>query len=68
MSSDAPDSDLPLGLSPPARRALDAAGYRCLADLDGAAEAALRQLPGVGPKAVRLLKLALAGRGMRLTG
>ncbi|WP_370102047.1 DNA-binding protein [Streptacidiphilus sp. MAP12-20] len=68
MSSDEPATDLPVGLSPSARLALGAAGYHRLADLDGVPEAELRQLPGVGPKALRLLKLALSGRGMGLAG
>jgi hypothetical protein len=56
--------DLPAGLSAPARQALDAAGYRRLADLDGVPEARLRQLQGIGPKALRLLKLAMDSRGL----
>jgi hypothetical protein len=58
--------DLPAGLAEAARRALEQAGYHCLGDLDGVPEAALRRLPGVGPRALRLLKLALAARGLAL--
>ena len=57
---------LPTGLAEPARRALAEAGYRRLGDLDGVPEATLRLLPGVGPRALRLLKLALAARGLAL--
>lgn len=58
--------DLPAGLAEPALRALAEAGYRRLGDLDGVPEAALRRLPGVGPRALRLLKLALAAKGLAL--
>ncbi|MEY9844683.1 DNA-binding protein [Streptacidiphilus sp. MAP5-3] len=57
---------LPTGLAAPAREALNQAGYRCLEDLDGVPEASLHHLPGVGPKALRLLRLALAGKGLAL--
>ncbi|SEM24307.1 hypothetical protein [Streptacidiphilus jiangxiensis] len=59
--------DLPTGLADSARRALQAAGYRRLGDLDGRSESELRQLPGVGPRALRLLRLALHARGLTLT-
>jgi hypothetical protein len=58
--------DLPTGLAEPARRALEEAGYRRLGDLDGVPEAELRRLPGVGPRALRLLRLALQARGRSL--
>jgi hypothetical protein len=58
--------DLPAGLAEAARRALHEAGYRRLLDLDGVPETALRQLPGVGPRALRLLRLALEARGLTL--
>jgi hypothetical protein len=58
--------ELPTGLTEPARRALEEAGYRRLGDLDGVPEAELRRLHGVGPRALRLLKLALAARGFAL--
>ncbi|WP_042386570.1 hypothetical protein [Streptacidiphilus melanogenes] len=59
--------DLPAGLTEPARLALERAGYRRLGDLDGVPEADLRRLSGVGPRALRLLRLALEARGQTLT-
>jgi hypothetical protein len=52
-------SDLPKGLSQPARRALDRAGYHRLEQLTGVTEAELKQLHGVGPKALEQLRRAL---------
>ncbi|MEY9874714.1 hypothetical protein ABH931_004214 [Streptacidiphilus sp. MAP12-33] len=60
--------DLPTGLAQSARRALEQAGYHCLADLHGAPETRIRSLDGVGPRALRLLKLALAAKGLTLAG
>ncbi|WP_042415113.1 hypothetical protein [Streptacidiphilus anmyonensis] len=65
-TDDLPTHDLPTGLTEPARLALERAGYRRLGDLDGVPEADLRRLPGVGPRALRLLKLALEARGLHL--
>ncbi len=48
----------------PAFRALTAAGFGGVADLAGASTAALLQLHGVGPKAIRILADALAARGL----
>ena len=50
----------------PATRALTAAGYRTLADLDGVSRTSLLALHGVGPRAMRILEEALAARGMAL--
>ncbi|MDT0164000.1 hypothetical protein Q9R32_00340 [Actinotalea sp. AC32] len=47
---------LPTTLGRPAIRALEAAGYRTTADLDGASERALLGLHGVGPRAVEVLR------------
>jgi len=51
----------------PARRALAEAGYARLEQLTHVAEAELGQLHGMGPKALRLLREALAatGRGFK---
>ncbi|RAG80668.1 DNA-binding protein [Streptacidiphilus pinicola] len=65
-TDDSTTHDLPTGLAEPARHALAEAGYHRLGDLDGVPEAALRRLPGVGPRALRLLKLALAAQGLAL--
>lgn len=44
----------------PATRALTAAGYRTLQDLDGVSRATLLALHGVGPRAIRILDEAMA--------
>ena len=50
-----PDTGLPRSIGAPATRALTAAGYTDLGQLDG-----------VGPKALRLLQEALQAQGMSL--
>jgi predicted flap endonuclease-1-like 5' DNA nuclease len=57
-------SDLPANLSQPARRALTEAGLTRLDQIAGRSTQELLRLHGVGPKAIRLLKEALAERGM----
>ncbi len=57
---------LPGSIGAPATRALTAAGYTELAQLDGVPEARLRRLHGVGPRALRLLREALTARGLSL--
>ncbi len=54
------------GLAAPARRALAVAGYATLKQLDGASEAALAQLHGMGPNALKTLKEKLAASGLKL--
>jgi predicted flap endonuclease-1-like 5' DNA nuclease len=58
----------PRGVSGPALRALHAAGVRSMRDLAGWTEADLAALHGMGPKALGLLRDALAqsGRQFRL--
>lgn len=56
--------DLPTGLSQPALRAFDAAGLKRLAQFAKVSEADLLKMHGVGPKAIRVLKAALAERGL----
>ena len=58
------ESDLPIGLSAPARRALVGAGYVRLEQLTRLSEAELKQLHGVGPKAINLLRQALDANGL----
>ena len=58
--------DWPAGVASPARRALAAAGVTRLEQLTRISEAELLALHGMGPKAVRLLKAALAERGLAL--
>lgn len=67
MTSDTnhrPEGDLPKSIGAPARRALAAAGYTQLAQLTAVSEAELLRLHGVGPKATRLLREALAAQGL----
>lgn len=56
-------SDLPPGVGKPARRALVAAGYTRLEQLTKLKEADLQRLHGVGPKAIGVIRSALAARG-----
>ena len=52
--------------SQPALRALHNAGYTKLADLTRATEAELAALHGMGPKALGILKKALAAKKLKL--
>ena len=61
---DQQESDLPVGLSKPALRALAQAGYARLDQLAALSEAELGQLHGVGPKAIGLLRQALGAKGL----
>jgi len=58
------DDDLPTNIGQPARRALIQARYRRLDQLSGLSEAELKQLHGVGPKAIDRLRQALAAKGL----
>ena len=57
------DDDLP-ALGAPATRALAAAGVTRLSQAAERGEAELAALHGVGPKAIRLLREALAQQGL----
>ena len=57
-------SDLPPKIGSPAQRALAAAGITHLEQLSQISEPELLNLHGVGPKAVRILGEALAGKGL----
>jgi DNA-directed RNA polymerase alpha subunit len=59
-------TDWPKGVGAPAARALTAAGFTDLTDLAGVPERDLAGLHGMGPKAVGILKAALAERGLAL--
>jgi DNA-directed RNA polymerase alpha subunit len=62
-----PNADaFPDGVGGPALRALANAGIRSLADLRRWTEADLAALHGMGPKALGILKSALAARGTKL--
>jgi hypothetical protein len=64
MSIDHPQSDLPLKLASPARRALDQAGIWRLEQLAGYTEAEIKRLHGIGPNALFQLRTALAAAGL----
>ena len=57
------DGDLPK-IGSPAQRALLAHGYTRLDQLTGVSEAEIADWHGVGPKALSLLRAALAARGL----
>lgn len=57
-------SDFPSGLSQPALRALANAGYSQLDQLTKVTESDLGKLHGMGPKALRQLREALAEQGL----
>jgi hypothetical protein len=58
------ESDLPSGLSAPARRALVGAGYVRLEQLTEVGEVEVLRLHGMGPKAIELIRQALAAKGL----
>jgi hypothetical protein len=62
------ESDFPGGLSAPARRALDGAGYVRLEQLSRVSESELKKLHGMGPKAINLLRSALNDKGLSFAG
>lgn len=64
--STSPDAGFPKGIGAPAARALKAAGYDELKQLAGVPAAKLRELHGVGPKALRVLGEALEEKGLTL--
>jgi hypothetical protein len=57
-------TDLPPGIPKPAQRALANAGYQRLDQLAGARESELGRLHGMGPKALGIIRDALAARGL----
>lgn len=61
---DQQDSDLPIELSAPARRALLGAGYMRLEQLTELSEAEIKHLHGIGPKAIEQLRRALGTNGL----
>jgi len=58
--------DFPRGVAAPAARALIAAGYTQLAQLNGIPASELKQLHGMGPRALAAIQGALEKRGMSL--
>jgi DNA-directed RNA polymerase alpha subunit len=61
---DQQESDLPKELAQPARRALTEAGYLRLEQLTKVSEADVKRLHGMGPKALDVLRRALAAKGL----
>lgn len=61
-------SDLPEGLSAPARRALAGAGIVTLAELSGWREKDILALHGIGPASMPMLRQALAEVGLSFAG
>lgn len=62
--NDQRESNFPVGLSEPARRALAGAGYWRLEQLAQVSEAEVKQLHGIGPKALDQLRSALGTLGL----
>lgn len=58
------ESDFPAKLAKPAQRALAGAGYVRLEQLTTITEIELLKLHGMGPKAIRQLRQALADKGL----
>jgi hypothetical protein len=58
------ESDLPIELAAPARRALVGAGYLRLEQLTKVSEAEIKQLHGIGPNAIKQLRRALGAKGL----
>ncbi len=58
------ESNLPPGLAKPAQRALAAAGYTRLEQLAAVREAEIKQLHGMGPKALDQLRRAMSTKGL----
>jgi predicted flap endonuclease-1-like 5' DNA nuclease len=63
MTATRSSDDLPAAIGKPALRALHSAGIQTLAQVARRSEAELASLHGVGPKALGILKSALAQRG-----
>ena len=58
------ESNLPLELAQPARRALAGAGIQRLEQLTKFSEAEVKQWHGIGPNALNQLRRALSARGL----
>ncbi len=64
---DSQESDLPAGLPNPAQRALANAGIVRLEQLTKVSEVQIKQLHGIGPKALSQLRSALQANGLSFT-
>lgn len=60
--------DFPKGIGRPATGALLAAGYTQLEQLTRVREVDIKQLHGVGPKAIKILRATLAEKGLSFAG
>ncbi|MEC0226121.1 helix-hairpin-helix domain-containing protein [Paenibacillus alba] len=58
------ESDLPVKLSQPAQRALQGAGYVRLEQFAKLKEAEVMKLHSMGPKAMEMIRVALAAKGL----
>jgi len=61
-----PAPDFPKGIGAPATRALMGAGYSRLSQFAGVPAGELKELHGMGPKALRILQEALEQAGRSL--
>jgi hypothetical protein len=68
MSNSPAQTDFPSGLAEPARRALAGAGIHNLQQLSAFSEAQIKQLHGMGPKGIDLLRRALVEKGLSFAG
>ena len=62
------ENDLPSALAAPARRALLAAGCQSLEQVAQLSEVEVKRLHGIGPNAIKQLRVALAARGLEFAG
>lgn len=60
-------NDIPQKIGRPAQRALASAGFTSLEQLSKVSEKELLKLHGMGPKAIRIIREALAEIGRSLT-
>ncbi|WP_342671676.1 hypothetical protein [Paenibacillus glacialis] len=58
------ESDFPMGLAKPALRALANKGLSRLEQVAKLSEKELKELHGIGPNAIRQLRLALESKGL----
>ena len=63
-----PEHDFPKGIGRPATNALLVAGYTRLEQLTTVSEADIKQLHGVGQKAMTILRATLAEKGWSFLG
>jgi predicted flap endonuclease-1-like 5' DNA nuclease len=60
------NTQLPIVLPAPARRALEGAGYTRVEQLSDRSQDEIKKLHGIGPKAIRVIRDALEAVGMSL--